>query len=350
MEISREVLHYTGYTEEVGGIVAVLRALEEAGQFQVIHGVSAGFSGRSRFRANWVGPRLEGEKITPVNFWRARTVARAVKDWLEADGNRIFHGHSRAGMLVGFWLDAWGERRAVVSAHCYGRQRWFYRWVSKRMAERFFWLSPAMRRYYGSQGSDWEQCVPGGVPRNFFTLDAPMPLPGRLRLGGLGARVRWKRWDLVPAALRALRDATVTFEQLGTEPDPEYAAELHASDAPGVTWKSAEPDSTRLLREIDILVCSSCNEPFSMAMQEALAAGVPVLAAASGGALDLIRPGVNGWLFPDGDASALAALLRDLVSTRAWEGVDRTRVRASAWSADQIAAQWARIYASLDCR
>ena len=72
----------------------------------------------------WIGPWIYGERISLGNFWCARSVALAVRRWLQAEPGRVFHGHSRAGLLVGLWLRLLGERRVVVSVHCYGRQRW----------------------------------------------------------------------------------------------------------------------------------------------------------------------------------------------------------------------------------
>ena len=68
--------------------------------------------------------------------------------------------------------------------------------------------------------------------------------------------------------------------------------------------------------EIDALadVVCSCNtkkpESFGRTVAEALAMNTPVIAAAHGGVLDIVRDGTDGYLFPPGDAEALAAALR----------------------------------------
>jgi phosphatidylinositol alpha 1,6-mannosyltransferase len=53
------------------------------------------------------------------------------------------------------------------------------------------------------------------------------------------------------------------------------------------------------------------DETFCQAIQEALASGVPVVAHASGGPLDLVRTGENGLLFPPDDARALRAAVAE---------------------------------------
>ena len=354
------VLHYTGYTAERGGIVSVIRALHGEKLFRVVHGVSAGEvpsdpAGPER----WRGPAIAGEKISHGNLWRARAVALAVRGWLQAEPGRVFHGHSRAGLLVGLWLLWFGERRVVVSVHCYGRRRWFYRWAAHRLGPQLFWLTPEMRRYYGVVGTGWPQCVPGGVPEDFFAITPAAPMPGRLRLGGAGMLVRWKRWDLVAEALALLPGdirAQITFEHIGAatdEPDSQAcAAQLRSAAArlgvaENMTWRGQENSSHRLLSAVDLLVVPSHREPYSMIIQEALAAGVPVLAAASGGPLDVILPGKNGWLFRDGDARALADELARQVRERAWTALDRAEIRRSARPARAAAVAWAEIYGRL---
>jgi glycosyltransferase involved in cell wall biosynthesis len=60
-----------------------------------------------------------------------------------------------------------------------------------------------------------------------------------------------------------------------------------------------------------LLVCSD-NEAFGRVTVEALMSGRPVIGTRSGGTTELVSPGVNGLLFPPGDALALASALRDL--------------------------------------
>ncbi len=74
-------------------------------------------------------------------------------------------------------------------------------------------------------------------------------------------------------------------------------------------------DLARILASCDAFVHTGVHETFCQTVQEALASGVPVVAPAAGGPLDLVRPGDNGLLYPPGDAPALrravAALATD---------------------------------------
>jgi glycosyltransferase involved in cell wall biosynthesis len=67
-----------------------------------------------------------------------------------------------------------------------------------------------------------------------------------------------------------------------------------------------------LLRGISVLVHTTSEEPFGRVFLEAMAAGLPVVAARSGGALDVVEDGVTGILVPPGDAEAFADALARL--------------------------------------
>jgi glycosyltransferase involved in cell wall biosynthesis len=72
---------------------------------------------------------------------------------------------------------------------------------------------------------------------------------------------------------------------------------------------------------------------------------VPVLAADSGGAVDIIREGVNGRLHRTGDAAALAAQLSDWLARQ--PVFDVAAIRRTAVPIERVAAQWRRVYAEL---
>jgi phosphatidylinositol alpha 1,6-mannosyltransferase len=66
----------------------------------------------------------------------------------------------------------------------------------------------------------------------------------------------------------------------------------------------------------DLFVFPSDTETFGQVIQEAMAAGLPVVAARAGGALDLVRERVTGALFAPGSVVELTAQMRTLVPTR----------------------------------
>ena len=104
------------------------------------------------------------------------------------------------------------------------------------------------------------------------------------------------------------------------------------------------------LAVMDVLVHASViPEPFGQVVLEGMAAGLPVVAADSGGPAEVIDHGVNGLLYPPGDSAALAEALRGLVGDaglRARLG-QAARERSAAFAPPVIASQLIELYGSV---
>lgn len=99
----------------------------------------------------------------------------------------------------------------------------------------------------------------------------------------------------------------------------------------------------------DVFVLPSRSEPWGMVLNEAAAAGLPIVAStAAGAAYDLVEDGGNGFRVPPDDPGSLAAALRRLVDD------NELRVRAGARSLELVAAYtpdaWASAVAGLALR
>jgi glycosyltransferase involved in cell wall biosynthesis len=93
----------------------------------------------------------------------------------------------------------------------------------------------------------------------------------------------------------------------------------------------------------DALIFPSQTDTLGLVLLEAMAAGLPVVAANSGGAPDLIRHGIDGFLFSPGDADAAANQLRQVLA-------DTPRRHAMRRSALVASEQWTWDAAVTDLR
>lgn len=78
-------------------------------------------------------------------------------------------------------------------------------------------------------------------------------------------------------------------------------------------WLGRRDDVFDLLAGSDVFAMASHYEGFPIALVEALAAGLPVVATDVGGVADAVRDGHNGYLVGRGDPDALARTLTRLV-------------------------------------
>jgi len=100
-------------------------------------------------------------------------------------------------------------------------------------------------------------------------------------------------------------------------------------------------------RRADVFVTATTWEGMPNTVLEAMACGLPIVAARASGLTELVQEDVNGYLVPLNDAAALADELAQLVDN----GYERRRMgresrklveRQFAW--DQIAAQYVEVY------
>jgi glycosyltransferase involved in cell wall biosynthesis len=163
-----------------------------------------------------------------------------------------------------------------------------------------------------------------------------------------GLQRRKGQLDLVEAA-RELPD--LVFVLAGAEADTEYVAALRARIAElrlGERFRfiGFEPNIRNLLSISDVLVHPSHSEGFGLAILEAMAMGLPVVATRCGGPEEIVEDGVSGLLVPPESPRELAAALRRVLMDPRDLGA-KAAERARAFSLESAARRMEEIYAGL---
>ena len=140
--------------------------------------------------------------------------------------------------------------------------------------------------------------------------------PAARVIGAVGNLYAVKGHAVLLEAVAALRDPRLQVVIAGRGAEEE-ALRRHAQ-ALGLGERlhllGFREDVPLLLAAFDIYALPSFSEGQSLALIEAMAAGLPIVASRVGGNPELIADGEHGLLAPPGDAPGLAAALRRLVA------------------------------------
>jgi glycosyltransferase involved in cell wall biosynthesis len=117
---------------------------------------------------------------------------------------------------------------------------------------------------------------------------------------------------LLEALCSAPALSSMTFDIYGTGWEETTLREQAAAAHLPIAFHGFCPDIPAVLPRADLLVHTCPDEPFGLAVLEAMAAGIPVLVPDRGGPASFIEDGVNGFVYRANDASQLAARLVEL--------------------------------------
>jgi glycosyltransferase involved in cell wall biosynthesis len=100
-------------------------------------------------------------------------------------------------------------------------------------------------------------------------------------------------------------------------------------------------------RTASVTVLPSDDEAFGLVLLESLASGTPVVAARSGGCVEIVTDDRGGRLFEPGDAVDLARAIAEALELAADPAtVDRSRRHAAAWDWSRVVERYEAVYES----
>jgi glycosyltransferase involved in cell wall biosynthesis len=161
-----------------------------------------------------------------------------------------------------------------------------------------------------------------------------------------------KDFETLVRALGRLEPGTFRARLVGDGPDREHVQalldELQLGDAAELVGTS--DDVAGILAAADVFVLSSRSEGLPVAILEAMAMALPVVATDVGGIPELVADGQTGLLVPPGDVGALAValeqLLRDAELRRRLGAAGRARAE-NEFSVERWREEHVELYRSL---
>lgn len=166
--------------------------------------------------------------------------------------------------------------------------------------------------------------------------------------------VKLRSFQLLAQALEHVVDLRWQVVLVGDGPARSEVEALFAPFGDRVRFVGALPGSAlpEVYAAADLYVWPACNEAYGMALLEAQAAGVPVVAGAEGGVEDVVDPAI-GCLVKPRSPAALAEAVRTLLlepSRRQAMG-QAAQVRVRSWHATSVASvRLAAMLAKLEAR
>lgn len=127
---------------------------------------------------------------------------------------------------------------------------------------------------------------------------------------------------------------------------PEMLATLNGATRARVRYAGfqAPGDLPRFFAQADVFVLPSRHDGWGVVVNQALGAGLPVIATDQVGAADdLVRDGENGFIVPAGDVGALAAAMRRYTTEPALASIhgSASRHASAEWTPARGAERWA---------
>lgn len=270
---------------------------------------------------------------------------RRIAAWIKAEGIQIAHSHMSRAHNFGALLARLSPVRSVATAHAqYLQLHWrfhdlvlansvssarFHRRVNRIRADRLktVYCFADLERFLNARADR----------RNWYRRELLAP-PGRHLIAMVGEVVEKKGhrylFRALPEILRQIPDARVVL--IGRfHRDDSCTRRLRKIQMRNqlfrrVHWLGRRENIHEYLKAMDVCVVPSLQESLGLVAVEAQAAGIPVVAARTGGLPEIVQHERTGLLVPPRDPAALAEAVIRLYQNPEWKDQLVAEARAQA--------------------
>jgi glycosyltransferase involved in cell wall biosynthesis len=229
---------------------------------------------------------------------------------------------ARSGNPVFIYSEGSKADRSRSWARCAARTQ-LGRWVARNPRCKVLAVSKLAAEFYSSFGFPEDRIYPFGYFRD-SDPQSRTARAGTLRVAYIGRLCSQKGLDVLLRALEPLWDGRpeLALDVIGGGPDlPAIREYMAAHPSARIRLRGVLPSSSipREISEYDLVVLPSRFDGWGVVVNEALAAAVPAIVSDTCGAADLIRHGVNGFVFPSGNPDALRECILEFAQKPAGE-------------------------------
>lgn len=200
------------------------------------------------------------------------------------------------------------------------------------------------------------QVVPLGIRKPEFKSATRQELgmdSGRKYIVTVGRLVRRKDYPTLIRALKELGRSDTDLVMIGDGPEQAnlsaLAKELGIADRVHFRGFVSNELKYQILSNSDLFVLASLHEGFGVVYLEAMFCGLPIIAANSGGQVDILRAGATGDLIDIGQVAEMTAAIGKLMDDPDLRGrIGRdNKARAEQYTIAQVTARYEHVFARL---
>ncbi len=271
----------------------------------------------------------------------------------------LVHAHLMAMNLYGSLAACLARRPSIATLHgrLYDlerpRRRLAYRLIA-RTASRLVAVSEELGQALVEEAGiprDRVRVIPNGVERPTALPASRSARPPTIIT--VGALTEVKGHEFLIEAMAEVRKEFPAARLVIVGEGPRRAAlEAMCAEGGAVSFLGEREEIGRLLGESDVFILPSLSEGQSLALLEAMAVGLPVVATRVGGNQEIVRHGEDGWLVapaaPQEMAAAISTLLRDKALASRLGEAARQRVQTE-FSFEATLDRYEALYKELLC-